>query len=134
MSPESFYTQHPAGEEEYISPEKELSIIVEQQANYKGNWTVLLHERVKSPVTRQKFLDMKREFATEETRDKNTAMGKFEKHSDVYYAIILLTPDDVGFPGSDLKKKDEERKKRNHPQRRILFLAAIRTTISRLAK
>lgn len=38
-----------------------------------------------------------------------TVIEKFEKHSDVRYAIILLTPDDVGFPVAEKDKSEEER-------------------------
>jgi predicted nucleotide-binding protein len=34
-----------------------------------------------------------------------TAIEKFEKHADVGFAIVLLTPDDVGGQGQDLKPR-----------------------------
>ena len=38
-----------------------------------------------------------------------TIIEKFEKHSEVTYAIILLTPDDIGFPISEIKKSENDR-------------------------
>lgn len=38
-----------------------------------------------------------------------TVIEKFEKHADVTYAIILLTPDDIAYTVADSKKKEEER-------------------------
>ena len=34
-----------------------------------------------------------------------TIIEKFEKHSDVQFAVVLLTPDDIGAPISDPTKK-----------------------------
>jgi predicted nucleotide-binding protein len=50
-----------------------------------------------------------------------TVIEKFEKHSDVNYAIILLTPDDVGFSNIELKKPDEERKKEYRARQNVIF-------------
>ncbi len=38
-----------------------------------------------------------------------TVIEKFEKHSDVRYAIILLTPDDIGFAVAEREKPEADR-------------------------
>ena len=38
-----------------------------------------------------------------------TVIEKFEKHSDVNYAIVLLTPDDIGYTVDEGRKKEEDR-------------------------
>ncbi len=50
-----------------------------------------------------------------------TLIEKFEKHSDVNYAIIILTPDDVGFSISELAKKEEERKMEYRSRQNVIF-------------
>jgi len=50
-----------------------------------------------------------------------TIIEKFEKHSDVNYAIVLLTPDDIGFPISELKKTENERKKEFRARQNVIF-------------
>jgi len=50
-----------------------------------------------------------------------TVIEKFEKHSDVGYAFILLTPDDVAYPTSDDAKPDHDRKKENRARQNVLF-------------
>src|SRR5690606_34053759 len=39
-----------------------------------------------------------------------TIIEKFERHSDVVYAFILLTPDDVGMTLSEYQKEESTRK------------------------
>lgn len=88
MSLESgFYygNNHPAGEAEdvFLTPEEELSLRVEQQANYQGDWTMLLKERISSPKNKKKFLDMKERFPTDEKRNSSETLAKLEKFDDV---------------------------------------------------
>jgi len=40
----------------------------------------------------------------EEPNKGRTLIEKFEEHSDVGFAVVLLTPDDVGYPKDDPKK------------------------------
>jgi hypothetical protein len=97
MSLESdfLYGHHPASEAEDIpmTPEEELSLLVERQANYAGNWTELLRERMLSPFTRQKFLDMKKKFGTEEVRKQDEPLSRLEKHVDVPTDVFEHTQD-----------------------------------------
>lgn len=50
-----------------------------------------------------------------------TVIEKFEKHSDVNYAIILLTPDDVGFPVSETEKPEEDRAIEFRARQNVIF-------------
>jgi predicted nucleotide-binding protein len=50
-----------------------------------------------------------------------TIIEKFEKHSNVNYAIILLTPDDIGFPVSEADKKEEERAIEFRARQNVIF-------------
>ena len=50
-----------------------------------------------------------------------TVIEKFEKHSDVVYSIILLTPDDIGFPVKEIKKSEEERQIEYRARQNVIF-------------
>jgi predicted nucleotide-binding protein len=50
-----------------------------------------------------------------------TVIEKFEKHSDVGYAFILLTPDDVAYLKADEAKNDKDRKKELRARPNVIF-------------
>lgn len=50
-----------------------------------------------------------------------TIIEKFEKHSDVGYAFILLTPDEVAYLHSEEGKPDNERQKELRARPNVLF-------------
>jgi predicted nucleotide-binding protein len=50
-----------------------------------------------------------------------TVIEKFEKHSDVGYAFILLTPDDIGYPTSEESKADAARSKEQRARQNVIF-------------
>ena len=50
-----------------------------------------------------------------------TVIEKFEKHSEVTYAIILLTPDDIGFPISEITKTENERAIEYRARQNVIF-------------
>ena len=50
-----------------------------------------------------------------------TIIEKFEKHSDVGYAFILLTPDDIGYPLSQESRTDTDRKKEARARQNVIF-------------
>lgn len=50
-----------------------------------------------------------------------TIIEKFEKHSDVSYAFILLTPDEIGYLTAEDTKPDGERKKENRARPNVIF-------------
>ncbi|MEC1756234.1 nucleotide-binding protein [Schinkia azotoformans] len=50
-----------------------------------------------------------------------TIIEKFEKYSDVGYAIILLTPDDIGFLAENKGKSDEEKNLEYRARQNVIF-------------
>lgn len=50
-----------------------------------------------------------------------TVIEKFEKHSDVGFAFVLLTPDDVGYPVVEEEQNDEIRKKELRGRQNVIF-------------
>jgi predicted nucleotide-binding protein len=50
-----------------------------------------------------------------------TIIEKFEKHSDVGYAFILLTPDEVAYIATEETKPDDERKKEKRARPNVIF-------------
>lgn len=81
---EGTYFGHPASEESDVplSSEELIKFEVEKSANYKGNWTELLYERVKNPHTKERFMASKVNFPTTEYRTKKD-LETGEKESDI---------------------------------------------------
>ena len=50
-----------------------------------------------------------------------TLTEKFEKYSDVGYAFILLTPDDIGYAAPEEKKPDADRMKELRARQNVIF-------------
>ena len=50
-----------------------------------------------------------------------TIIEKFEKHSDVVYAFILLTPDDIGMTVKEYQKEDSKRKIEFRARQNVIF-------------
>lgn len=50
-----------------------------------------------------------------------TLIEKFEKHSDVGYAFILLTPDDLAYSADQESVPDERRKKEARARQNVIF-------------
>ena len=50
-----------------------------------------------------------------------TIIEKFEKHSDVNYAFVLLTPDDAGMQIDELKKTEKNRKVEFRARQNVIF-------------
>ena len=50
-----------------------------------------------------------------------TIIEKFEKHSDVGYAFILLTPDEVAYLAAEASKPDDERRKEFRSRPNVIF-------------
>lgn len=50
-----------------------------------------------------------------------TVIEKFEKHSDVGYAFILLTPDDIGYPAVEENNPEGERRKESRARQNVIF-------------
>ena len=76
----------------------------------KTNLEVLLHEIGLEPVVLHRQAD-----------EGMTIIEKFEKHSDVGYAFILLTPDEVAYLASEESKPDAERNKEFRARPNVIF-------------
>lgn len=50
-----------------------------------------------------------------------TIIEKFEKYSDVAFAFILLTPDDVGMPVNEYENKKKKRKIEHRARQNVIF-------------
>lgn len=50
-----------------------------------------------------------------------TIIEKFEKNSDVKFAFILLTPDDIAFPVGEFKKPESERSQELRARQNVIF-------------
>lgn len=50
-----------------------------------------------------------------------TLIEKFEEHGDAGYAIVLLTPDDIGYVTADDAKPDSERAKELRARQNVIF-------------
>jgi predicted nucleotide-binding protein len=76
----------------------------------KTSLEVFLHEIGLEPVVLHRQAD-----------EGMTIIEKFEKHSDVGYVFILLTPDEVAYLASDESKPDSERKKEFRARPNVIF-------------
>jgi predicted nucleotide-binding protein len=76
----------------------------------KTNLEVFLHEIGLEPVVLHRQAD-----------EGMTIIEKFEKHSDVGYAFIILTPDEVAYLASDEHKSDAERQKEYRARPNVIF-------------
>ena len=81
-----------------IKPNNKVFIVHGHDIELKNDTELFLKSINLDPVVLHRQLD-----------EGLTIIEKFEKHSEVTYAIILLTPDDIGFPISEIKKSDNER-------------------------
>jgi predicted nucleotide-binding protein len=50
-----------------------------------------------------------------------TIIEKFEKHSDVGFVFILLSPDDVAYSSTESAVPDQDRKKENRARQNVIF-------------
>ena len=50
-----------------------------------------------------------------------TILEKFEKYSDVGFAFVLLTPDEIAYPASDKPLPDEQRQNEKRPRPNVVF-------------
>lgn len=76
----------------------------------KTNLEIFLHEIGLEPVVLHRQAD-----------EGLTIIEKFEKHSDVGYAFILLTPDEVAYIKADESKEDNVRKKEFRARPNVIF-------------
>lgn len=76
----------------------------------KTNLEVFLHENKLEPIVLHRQAD-----------EGMTIIEKFEKHSDVGYAFILLTPDEIAYLAVEEGKPDAERQKEYRARPNVIF-------------
>lgn len=76
----------------------------------KTNLEVFLHEIGLEPIVLHRQAD-----------EGLTIIEKFEKHSEVGYAFILLTPDEIAYLKSDELKTDDQRRKEARARQNVIF-------------
>lgn len=76
----------------------------------KTNLEVFLRENGLEPIVLHRQAD-----------EGQTIIEKFEKHSEVGYAFILLTPDEIAYMATDESKPDNERVKEFRARPNVIF-------------
>lgn len=76
----------------------------------KADLEVFLHNLGLEPIVLHRQVD-----------GGQTLIEKIEKNSDVAYAIILMTPDDIAFPASQLQVTDAERSIEPRARQNVIF-------------
>lgn len=89
---------------------KKVFVVHGRDETAKTNLEILLHEVGLEPVVLHRQAD-----------EGMTIIEKFEKHSDVGYAFILLTPDEVAYLASEEAKPDSERTKEYRARPNVIF-------------
>lgn len=89
---------------------KKVFVVHGQDEVAKTNLEVFLHEIGLEPVVLHRQAD-----------EGMTIIEKFEKHSDVGYAFILLTPDEVAYLASEESLADEHRHKEHRARPNVIF-------------
>lgn len=108
--------QHAVSETEQMSPKsssaksKKVFVVHGHDDKAKTNLEIFLHEIGLEPVVLHRQADV-----------GLTVIEKFEKHSDVGYAFILLTPDEVAYLKSEESKDDDDRTKEFRARPNVIF-------------
>jgi len=92
------------------SRSKKVFVVHGRDEVAKTNLEVFLHEVGLEPVVLHRQAD-----------EGMTIIEKFEKHSDVGYTFILLTPDEVAYLASEEATADEARKKEYRARPNVIF-------------
>lgn len=89
---------------------KKVFVVHGHDERSKTNLEVFLHEIGLEPVVLHRQAD-----------EGQTIIEKFEKHSDVGYAFILLTPDEIAYLSAEENKPDGERLKEFRARPNVIF-------------
>lgn len=89
---------------------KKVFVVHGHDERSKTNLEVFLHEIGLEPVVLHRQAD-----------EGLTIIEKFEKHGDVGYAFILLTPDEIAYLSSEENKPDGERLKEFRARPNVIF-------------
>lgn len=89
---------------------KSVFIVHGHDIELKNDVEIFLREINLEPIVLHRELD-----------EGLTIIEKFEKHSNVNYAIVLLTPDDIGFNAAEVKKDEEARNIEYRARQNVIF-------------
>jgi predicted nucleotide-binding protein len=89
---------------------KKIFVVHGHDETAKASLEVFLHEIGLEPIVLHRQAD-----------EGLTIIEKFEKHSDVGYAFILLTPDEIAYLRDDENKPDIERRKEARARPNVIF-------------
>lgn len=104
-------TSVPTHESSPVLPRtKKVFVVHGRDEIAKANLEIFLHEVGLEPVVLHRQAD-----------EGMTIIEKFEKHSDVGYAFILLTPDEVAYLAIEESKPDAERSKELRSRPNVIF-------------
>jgi len=92
------------------APSKQVFLVHGHDEAAKANLEIFLTEIGLEPIVLHRQADQ-----------GLTVIEKFEKYSDVGYAFILLTPDEVAYLISDDRKPDKDRKKELRARANVIF-------------
>jgi predicted nucleotide-binding protein len=95
---------------ERASLNKKVFVVHGRDELSKTSLEVFLHEIGLEPIVLHRQAD-----------EGLTVIEKFEKHADVGYAFILLTPDEVAFLAGEENLPDSERKKEKRARPNVIF-------------
>lgn len=95
---------------EAISRSKKVFVVHGHDEVAKTNLEVFLHEIGLEPIVLHRQAD-----------EGLTVIEKFEKHADVGYAFVLLTPDEVAYLAKDEPVDDSQRKKEKRARPNVIF-------------
>jgi predicted nucleotide-binding protein len=96
--------------ESLMHKSKKVFVVHGHDEKSKTNLEVFLHEIGLEPVVLHRQAD-----------EGLTIIEKFEKHGDVGYAFILLTPDEIAYLSSEENKPDGERLKEYRARPNVIF-------------
>ena len=102
--------QSPSRRQGTAAESKKVFIVHGRDEAAKTNLEVFVIENGLEPVVLHRQAD-----------EGMTIIEKFEKHSDVGYAFILLTPDEVAYLAAEDTKPDDERKKELRARPNVIF-------------
>lgn len=98
-------------ESSFSAPQtKKVFVVHGRDEIAKTNLEVFLHEIGLDPIVLHRQAD-----------EGMTVIEKFEKHSDVGYAFIILTPDEVAYLAAEESKTDSERTKEFRSRANVIF-------------
>jgi predicted nucleotide-binding protein len=93
-----------------VARSKKVFVVHGRDELSKTNLEVFLHEIGLEPVVLHRQAD-----------EGQTIIEKFEKHAEVGYAFILLTPDEVAYLAEDESLPDAERNKERRARPNVIF-------------